>query len=93
MVMPAAITTPISKRLAAPAPLAIKSGTMATTMAAASSELEQVAVVVSFPVVDGEPAVEVSVAGTVDTVFAGALPGGPEQFEVEATATAVARLG
>ena len=34
MVMPAAITTPIAKRLAAPAPLAISSGTMATTMAA-----------------------------------------------------------
>ena len=34
MVMPAAITTPMSKRLAAPAPLAISSGTMATTMAA-----------------------------------------------------------
>ena len=34
MVMPAAITTPIEKRLAAPAPLAVSSGIMPTTIAA-----------------------------------------------------------
>ena len=46
-----------------------------------------------FPVVDGQPAVEVTVRGTIDAVFAGALPGGPDGFDREATATAVARVG
>jgi hypothetical protein len=66
---------------------------VAGTMAATSSELEAVRVEVGFPVVDGQPAVQVTVAGTIDTVFARALPGGPEGFEVEATATAVAAVG
>jgi hypothetical protein len=66
---------------------------VATTMASTSSELEAISVAVDFPVVGGEPAVRVTVTGTIDSVFASGLPGGPDHFEVEASATAVAREG
>jgi hypothetical protein len=64
-----------------------------TTLGASSPELEDVAVTVAFPVVDGEAAVQVTVTASIETVFARALPGGPERFDVNATATAVARVG
>ena len=43
--------------------------------------------------VGGEPAVVVTVRGTVDYVFARAIPGAPDGTQVEASATAVARAG
>lgn len=60
---------------------------------ATSSELHDLTVEVVVVSVDGEPAVQVTVNATVDTVFAGALPGGPARFDVTATATALARTG
>lgn len=63
------------------------------TLEASSSELRDIEVDVSFPVVDGVEAVRVEVAGTVDYVFAEAIPGAPDSIRVEATATAVARVG
>lgn len=63
------------------------------TLAASSSELHDVAVEVTFPVVDGTEGVRVTITGTVDYVFARAIPGAPDGIEVEAAATAVARVG
>jgi hypothetical protein len=63
------------------------------TLAVSSTELHGVTVDVSFPVVDGTEGVRVVVRGTVDYVFAKAIPGAPDHLEVEASATAVARDG
>ena len=63
------------------------------TLAASSSELHDVTVDVSFPVIDGTEGVRVEITGTVDYVFAKAIPGAPDGIEVEASATAVARVG
>lgn len=60
---------------------------------AASSELRGLDHDVTFPMVDGTEAVRVVVAGTVDYVFAEAIPGAPDGLRVEAAATAVARVG
>lgn len=63
------------------------------TLAASSSELDEVTVDLSFPVVDGTEGVRVVVRGTVDYLFADAIPGAPDGLAVEAAATAVARIG
>lgn len=63
------------------------------TLAASSSELDDVTVEVGFLIVDGTEAVRVVVRGTVEYVFAKAIPGAPDRIEVEASATAVARVG
>ena len=63
------------------------------TLEASSSELHDVTVEVTFPVVDGTEGVRVQVTGTVDYVFAKAIPGAPDGLRVEASATAVARVG
>lgn len=63
------------------------------TLDASSTELDDVTVEVVTDVRDGEPAVTVTVRGTIDYVFAPALPGAPTEAFVEATATAVARTG
>jgi hypothetical protein len=68
-------------------------GIVDATLAASSSELRDVAVEVTFPVVDGTEGVRVQVTGTVDYVFAKAIPGAPDHLTVEAAATAVARVG
>lgn len=62
-------------------------------LAASSSELHDVTVEVTFPVIDGTEGVRVEVAGSVDYVFAAAIPGAPDGLRVEASATAVARVG
>ena len=66
---------------------------VASTLEASSSELHDLTVDVSFPIVDGTEGVRVEVTGTVDYVFAKAIPGAPDDHEVSASATAVARLG
>lgn len=63
------------------------------TLAASSSELRDVTVDISFPIIDGTEGVRVEITGTVDYVFAKAIPGAPDAIEVEASATAVARVG
>ena len=63
------------------------------TLSASSSELHDVVVEVTFPVIDGTEGVRVVVSGTVDYVFARAIPGAPDGMAVEASATAVARVG
>jgi uncharacterized membrane protein len=66
---------------------------VATTLAHSSAEVELDPPVVDVVTVDGEPAVRVELTGTIDYVFAPALPGGPERARVGASATAVARQG
>jgi Flp pilus assembly protein TadG len=63
------------------------------TLEASSSELHDVTVEVTFPIIDGTEGVRVEVAGRVDYVFAKAIPGAPDGLRVEASATAVARVG
>lgn len=63
------------------------------TLAASSTELDDVEVEVATGTLGGEPSVTVTVRGTIDYVFAPALPGAPGEAHVEATATAVARTG
>ncbi len=63
-----------------------------SALLASSSELEGMTFTIEFPVVAGEPAVRVTVRGTVEYIFAKALPG-LDTVEVEASATAVARVG
>ena len=63
------------------------------TLQASSSELDGLDFDVRFSTIAGEPAVTVTVRGTVDYVFARAIPGAPDGIDVEATATAVARIG
>jgi Flp pilus assembly protein TadG len=60
---------------------------------ASSSELDAIEIDVAVTTAGGEPAVTVTVRGTVHYVFAPAIPGAPHGTEVEATATAVARVG
>lgn len=64
-----------------------------STLAASSSEVRDITVTVSVTDVAGEPAVEVTLRGTVDYVFAPALPGASDTATVEATAVAVASPG
>lgn len=63
------------------------------TLAASSTELDDVDVDVEVGELAGEPSVTVTVRGTIGYVFAPALPGAPTEAAVEATATAVARTG
>lgn len=63
------------------------------TLAASSTEVDLDPPVVEVTVVDGEPAVRVRLTGTIDYVFAPALPGGPEGTKVSASAVAVAAEG
>lgn len=63
------------------------------TLQASSSEIDGLDFEVRFTTVDGEPAVTVTVRGTVEYVFAKAIPGAGDGSEVEASATAVARVG
>ena len=63
------------------------------SLAAASTELEDIEFDITFPTVEGEPAIRVVVRGTVRYVFAPAIPGTPHRAAVEASATAVARPG
>ena len=63
------------------------------SMAASSSEIDDLRVEVTFPTVDGERAIRVTVRGSVRYVFAPAIPGAPRTAEVSASATAVARRG
>ena len=60
---------------------------------ASSSALDEVAVDVVVTTIGGEPAVTVTVRGTARYVFAPAIPGAPDSIQVEASATAVARVG
>jgi hypothetical protein len=62
-------------------------------MHSSSSELRAVEADIDVVTVGGEPAVVVTVRGTVDYVFARAIPGAPDGTQVEASATAVARVG
>jgi hypothetical protein len=64
-----------------------------STIGGSSTEVDLEPPVVELTFVDGEPAVRVTLRGTVDYIFARAIPGAPEQAEVEATAIAVARPG
>jgi hypothetical protein len=66
---------------------------VAATLAASSTAVDLDPPIVEVTVVDGEPAVRVELSGTVDYVFAPALPGGPERAEVSASAVAVAAIG
>ena len=66
---------------------------VAATLASSSSEVDLEPPQVEVTIVDGEPAVRVRLTGTVDYVFAPALPGGPERVEVSASAIAVATEG
>jgi hypothetical protein len=66
---------------------------VAATLASSSSELHDVTVDVTFPVIDGTEGVRVTVRGTVDYVFAKAIPGAADGIQVEASATAVAEVG
>lgn len=63
------------------------------TLQASSSEIDGLDFEVEFTSVAGEPAVTVTVRGTVEYVFAKAIPGAGDGAEVEASATAVARQG
>ena len=63
------------------------------TLASSSSELDDVSVEITFPIVDGTEGVRVEITGSVEYVFAKAIPGAPHRIEVEASATAVARVG
>jgi hypothetical protein len=63
------------------------------SLAASSSELDDVDVEVVVLFLGGEPAVTVRVRGSVTYVFAQAIPGAPAGARVEASATAVARIG
>lgn len=62
-----------------------------SAVAGTSSGLDELRIEVTFPTVDGEPAVRVVVRGRVRSIFAPALTGGSESTEVSASATAVAR--
>jgi hypothetical protein len=64
-----------------------------STLGASSTELDDLEVEVVVGDLAGEPSVTVTVRGTIDYVFARALPGAPTEAAVEATATAVARAG
>lgn len=64
-----------------------------STLGASSTELDDLEVEVVVGDLAGEPSVTVTVRGTIDYVFARALPGAPTEAAVEATATAVARTG
>lgn len=66
---------------------------VSATIAGSSTEVDLEEPVVELTTVNGEPAVRVTLRGTVDYVFAPALPGGPEQATVEATVIAVAVPG
>ena len=63
------------------------------TLASSSSELDDVSVEVTFPIVDGTEGVRVEITGSVEYVFAKAIPGAPHHIELAASATAVARVG
>jgi uncharacterized membrane protein len=63
------------------------------TLDASSSVIDDLDYEVEVGTVAGEPAVTVTVSGTVAYVFAPALPGAPDRAPVEASATAVARAG
>ncbi|MBA2279913.1 MAG: hypothetical protein M3527_04780 [Actinomycetota bacterium] len=64
-----------------------------STIEGSSTEVELAPPVVELTVVDGEPAVRVTLRGTVDYIFAPALPGAPDSAAVAASALAVARPG
>lgn len=64
-----------------------------STIEASSTEVDLDDPVIEVLTVDGEPAVRVTLRGTVDYLFAPALPGAPESVVVEATALAVAVEG
>jgi hypothetical protein len=66
---------------------------VADTIAASSTAVDLEAPIVEITTVDGEPAVRVTLRGTVDYVFAPAIPGAPERATVDATAVAVAAPG
>jgi hypothetical protein len=66
---------------------------VAATIAAASTEVDLDPPVVEVTTVDGVPAVRVRLSGTVDYVFAPAIPGAPEHATVSASALAVASEG
>jgi Flp pilus assembly protein TadG len=63
------------------------------TLASSSTEVDLEPPFVEVTLLDGEPAVRVRLTGTVDYVFAPALPGGPDGIEVSAGAVAVANEG
>jgi hypothetical protein len=62
------------------------------TIESASTEVDLDPPVVELVTVDGQAAVRVELTGTIDYVFAPALPGGPDRADVGATATAVAAV-
>jgi hypothetical protein len=65
-----------------------------STLEASSSELDLLGQPdVALVDVNGEPAVTVTIRGTVDYIFAKAIPGTDDRAVVEASATAVARVG
>jgi hypothetical protein len=63
------------------------------TIDASSSVIDDLRYEVEVGTIAGEPAVTVTVSGTVAYLFAPALPGAPARASVEASATAVARQG
>ena len=66
---------------------------VAASLEASSTEVDLDAPSVELTMIGGEPAVRVRLTGTVDYVFAPALPGGPERVDVAASAVAVATTG
>lgn len=66
---------------------------VAATIDASSTEVDLQDPVVELLVVDGAPAVRVTLRGTIGYVFAPAIPGAPDRTTVEATALAVALEG
>jgi len=63
------------------------------TIRGSSTEIDGLDFNVARTQVDGEDAITVTVWGTVDYLFADAIPGAPDRTAVRATATAVARSG
>jgi hypothetical protein len=66
---------------------------VADTIGASSTEVDLERPEVEPITVDGRPGVRVTLRGTVGYVFARAVPGMPDDTEVEASAVAVAREG
>ena len=66
---------------------------VAAAIESSSVEVDLDEPVVDVVTVDGQPAVRVELTGTIDYVFADAVPGAPDRAEVGAVAVAVAAAG
>ena len=66
---------------------------VADTLGASSTEVDLEPPMIEPVTIGGDPGFRVTLRGTVDYIFARAVPGLPETTEVEASAVAVAREG